>query len=147
MQLCLWGSSSWVRFLPMCLFFIPTIEVVIFRLRGWCMLGVFLLPAFTRLGHECQDLLSPCHGMHVCTDYRPRFILSSERVFLGGNGVRTHVNSKGKISSTGKKFPRGGSNPRRCITQDSEPNTLPTSYSGAVLSNEIYSSRSEDLEV
>ena len=29
------------------------------------MLGVVLLPAFTRLGHECQDLLSLCHGMHV----------------------------------------------------------------------------------
>ena len=32
---------------------------------------------------------------------RPRFILSSERVFLG-NGVWTHVNSKGKIPSMGK---------------------------------------------
>ena len=32
------------------------------------MLGVSLLPAFTRLGHECQDLLSPCDGKHVCTD-------------------------------------------------------------------------------
>ena len=39
-------------------FFNPTIRVVTFRLRGWCMLGVLLLPAFTRLGHECQDLLS-----------------------------------------------------------------------------------------
>ena len=29
------------------------------------MLGVFMLSAFTRLGHECQDLLSPCDGMHV----------------------------------------------------------------------------------
>ena len=37
-------------------------------IRGWCMLGVFLLPAFTRLGHECQDLLSPYNGMHACTD-------------------------------------------------------------------------------
>ena len=27
------------------------------------MLGVFLLPAFTRLGHESQDLLSPCDEM------------------------------------------------------------------------------------
>ena len=36
-------------------------------LHGWCMLGV-LLPAFSRLGHACQDLLSPCDGMHVCTD-------------------------------------------------------------------------------
>ena len=49
-------------------FFNPTIKVVTVRLRGWCVLGVFLLPAFTRLGHECQDLLSLCDEMHVCTD-------------------------------------------------------------------------------
>ena len=49
-------------------FFNPTIKVVTFRLRGWCVLSVFLLPAFTRLGHECQDLLSPCDEMHACTD-------------------------------------------------------------------------------
>ena len=49
-------------------FFNPTIKVVTFRLRGWCVLGVFLLPAFTRLGHERQDLLSPYDEMHVCTD-------------------------------------------------------------------------------
>ena len=48
--------------------FDPTIEVVTFRLREWCMLGVFLLPAFTCLGHECQDLWSSCDGMHVYTD-------------------------------------------------------------------------------
>ena len=46
----------------------PTIEAVTFRVRGWCMLGVFLLPAFTRLGHGCRDLWSPCDGMHVCAD-------------------------------------------------------------------------------
>ena len=51
-------------FLRMCPFANPTIEVVTFRLRGWCMLGVFLLPAFTRLGHERQDLMSTCDGMH-----------------------------------------------------------------------------------
>ena len=48
--------------------FNPTIELVTFRLRGWCMLGVFLLPAFIRLGHECLHLFSPCDGMHVCAD-------------------------------------------------------------------------------
>ena len=58
----------WVRFLHMWPFFYPSIKVVTFRLRGWCVLGVFLLPAFTRLGHEHQDLLSPCNEMHVCTD-------------------------------------------------------------------------------
>ena len=46
----------------------PTTEVVILHLCGWRMLGVFLLPVLTCLGHECQDLLSLCDGMHVCTD-------------------------------------------------------------------------------
>ena len=32
------------------------------------MLGVFLLPALTCLGHECQDLWSLSNGMYVCTD-------------------------------------------------------------------------------
>ena len=58
----------WVRFLRMWPFFNPTIKVVTFRHRGWCVLGVFLLPAFTRLGHERQDLLSPCDEIYVCTD-------------------------------------------------------------------------------
>ena len=35
----------------------------------------------------------------MCAQTRLRFILSSEIVL--GNGVRTHVNSKGRISSTG----------------------------------------------
>ena len=43
--------------------------VVIFHLCGWCILGVFLLPVFTCLGHECQDLLGLCDRMHVCSDY------------------------------------------------------------------------------
>ena len=49
-------------------FFNPTSDMVTFHLHGWCMLGVFLLLAFTCLGHERQDLLSLCHGMHVCID-------------------------------------------------------------------------------
>ena len=39
----------------------------------------------------------------MCEQTGPQFILSSERVW--GNGVRTHVNSKGKIPFTGKKSP------------------------------------------
>ena len=49
------------------------------------MLGVFLLPTFTRLGHECLGLRAmKC----MCAQTRPRFILSSEEVFffLGGGG-------------------------------------------------------------
>ena len=60
-------------------FFNPTIMVVTFRLRGWCMLGVFLSQAFTRLRYDCQDLLSPRDGMHIiCAQTRPGFILSPE---------------------------------------------------------------------
>ena len=68
-QLDLWGSPFGVRFLSMLPFFSPTMEVVAFHLCRWCMLGVSLLLPFTRLGHECQDLLSPCEGMHMCTDW------------------------------------------------------------------------------
>ena len=56
-------------------------------------------------------------------------LYSHPKEFLG-NGVRTHVKSMGKIPSTGKLLPREGSNPQRCIKQDSKPNTLPMSYSG-----------------
>ena len=41
-------------------FFISPIQAVTFRLCGECVLGVFLLPA--RLGHKCQNLLSPSDG-------------------------------------------------------------------------------------
>ena len=37
----LWGSPFLVRFLHTWSFFIPAIEVVIFRLGGWCMLSCF----------------------------------------------------------------------------------------------------------
>ena len=57
------------------------------------------------------------------------------------NRVRTHVDSKGKILSTRKILLIEGSNPGWCITQDSEPNTLPTSYSGPQLYNNSYSPR------
>ena len=138
-QLCLWGSPGffWVVFFCCCFFFNPTIEVVTFRLRGWCMLGMFLLPAFTRLGHECQDLwVRAMECMSAQT--RTRLILSSERVLgrrrgggggggKGGGGVRTNVDAEGKITCTG--ISEEGGKPRRCIMQDSEPNTL-LSYSG-----------------
>ena len=95
-QLYLWGLPVSARFLHMWPFSDPTIEVVTFCLRGWCMLGVLLLPTVTHLGHNCQDLSSPCMEC-ICAQTRPWFVLSSERV-LNGMGVRTHVNSKGKKS-------------------------------------------------
>ena len=44
---------------------------------------MFLMPAFTLLRHECQDLLGPVRWKCMCTQPRPRFILSTERVFCG----------------------------------------------------------------
>ena len=67
-QLYLWGSPLLGEIFAYVTVFNPTIKVVTFRLRGWCVLGVFLLPAFTHLGHERPDLLSLCDEMHVCTD-------------------------------------------------------------------------------
>ena len=60
-----------------CDLFSPTIKVVTFRLHGWCIQGVrvFLLPAFTCLGHKWQEPLSLCDGMHVCTDWTSVYIL------------------------------------------------------------------------
>ena len=74
-RLDLWGLPFSVRFLHvtpfLCVwfFFYPAMEIATFRLCGMCMLGVLLLLAFIHLGHECQDLLSQCDGMHVCTDW------------------------------------------------------------------------------
>ena len=95
-QLDLSGSPFQVRFLHMWPFFNPTIEVVTFRLHGWCILGVFLLPVFTRLGYECQDLLSPCDGMHVCTDYTLVYTLIPKS--LGGMESETILTLRKKKS-------------------------------------------------
>ena len=105
--------------------FIPVIEVVTLRLRGWCMLGVFLLPAFTRLGHERQDLLSPCGGMNVRTDQTSVYTLI--RKSFGGMESGPMLSPGEKSPLPGKNLSRGGWNPRRCMKQDSE---LPPSYCG-----------------
>ena len=85
--------------------FNPSIEAVTSRLREWCMPGVFMLPAFTRPGQERQDLSSLCDGMLDCVHKLDLGSYSHQKEF-GGNGVRTHVNFKGKILSTGKKSPQ-----------------------------------------
>ena len=45
-----------------------------------------------------------------------------------GNGVRTHVNSKGRIPSTSKILLTGGSNQRRCVSRT----VSPTHYQRAI---------------
>ena len=111
-------------YVTVCFFFKiknPNIEAVTSCLRAWCILGVFLLSAIYSLGHECQDLVSPCDGMHMCTDYTSVYTLIGK--------------SFGEWSQKPCKLPwtnplyrrvRGGWSPRCCTTQDSEPSTLTT---------------------
>ena len=69
------------------------------------MLGVFLLPAFTRLGHECQDLLSPCvYRLDFCLHSHPKgFFVCLLFFFLGGGGVESEhmLTPKEKKNSPG----------------------------------------------
>ena len=53
------------------------------------MLGVFLLPAFICLGHELQDLLSPCDGVHACTNQTSVYALIRKSLKGGGGGVES----------------------------------------------------------
>ena len=149
------GSPVWVRFSCIWPLFNPTIEVVTFHLRGWCMLGVLLLPAFTYVGQEIRIF-----WVHACV-HRLDISLYSHLKEIFWNGVRTNVNSKGKIPSTGDweedrtcdAAPHRTASPTHywlscsvmlhytgqpaqhttdwavpscCITQDSQPNTLLT---------------------
>ena len=61
---------------------------------------------------------------NVCV-HRLDLSLCSHPKEFWGNKVRTLVNSKGKIPFAWRILLRGGSNPRCCIKQDSEPSTLP----------------------
>ena len=86
------------------------------------------------------------HAMKcMCAQTRPRFILLSERVFLG-NGVWTHVNSKGKIPST-RKFPQRRIEPAMLWTANPNPtNELfrpPNSHSDSAIQHTCKSSLPE----
>ena len=99
-----WDDFFFFFFFCVCDRFYPNVEVVAFCLRGLCMLGVCF--GCWHSSVYFQDLLSPCDGKRARTT--PRFIFSSERLIP--SGVRTYVDSKGTISSTGRL--RGGSSPR-----------------------------------
>ena len=102
----------------MCPFFNPTIEVVTFRLRGWCMLVCFaadIHPSRTRMSGSFKSV-----RWNKCVHRLDLGLYSNPKEFWG-NGARNHVSSKGKIPSTG-----GSEEVRTRDTQDSESNTLPT---------------------
>ena len=117
------GLTILVRFLRMSPFLNPTIEVVTFHLRGSCMLGVFLSPTFTRLGHESQDLLSPCDGIHVC---RLDLGLYSYLNKFGG------MESEPMLSSREKSPPPEGRTSNAASRRTESPTRWRRSYSGPV---------------
>ena len=98
-KLYVWGSPFWVSLCVSDLFFQKSNHRGSHILSLWMVhvRCVFLLPAFTCLGHECQYLWVRVREC-MCAQRRPWFTLSSKRVF--GNEVRTHINSKGKIPCT-----------------------------------------------
>ena len=57
-------------------------------------------------------------------------LYSHPKEFLGEVESKPMLTPREKSHQPENILPRGGSNPRRCIKQDSEPNTLPTSYYG-----------------
>ena len=96
----------------------PIIEVVTIRLHGWYVIVVFC----------CRR--SPVQNMNVRIFWvRAMEWMRAQTVYsLIRKSFRewshSHVNSKGKKPLHHRL--RGRRNPPRCITQDSEPNTLPT---------------------
>ena len=75
LQLYLWGSPFLGEIFAYMTVFKPTTEVVTFRLHGWYPLGVFSLPAFTTLGHVCQDN----NNNRIQRRYSRFFTISSQR--------------------------------------------------------------------
>ena len=107
--------------------------VTIFYTYHW---GSHLSPWMVHAGCVFAAGIHPSRTRLSGTFESERWNACIHRLYLGlyshpkefwGNGVRTHVNSKGKkIPFTGKILLRGGWNPRYCIKQDSEPKTQPT---------------------
>ena len=122
-QLYLWGSLFLGEIFAYAFFFNPTIKVVTFCLRGWCVLGVFLLPAFTRVEHEHQSM-----QWNACAHRLDLSLYSHLKEFFGGMEFEPMLTPREK-SPLPENFPRGGSNPRCC---GQRAQTLPTSYSGPV---------------
>ena len=108
-------------------FFNPTIKVVTFRLRGWCVLGVFLLPAWTSGSLECVRWNACVHRLDLG-------LYSHPKEFLGGVEFEPMLTPREK-SPLPENFPRGGLNPRHC---GQPAQTLPTSYSGPIQSFHQY---------
>ena len=99
-----WDFCVCAFFVYVYAFFNPTIEVVTFCLCGWYTLGVFFIAGI----HSSRTWMSgsfEAMQWNACV-HRLSLGLHSHQKEFGGNGVRTHVNSKGNIPTTRKKPPQ-----------------------------------------
>ena len=104
-------------------FFNPTIKVVTFRLRGWCVLGVFVAgihPSRTWTSGSFESV-----WRNACVHRLDLGLYSHPKEFLGGMEFEPMLTPR-EQSPLPETFPRGGSNPQRC---GQRAKTLPTSYS------------------
>ena len=105
-------------------FFNPTMKVVTFRLRGWCVLGVFFVagihPSRTWTSGSFESV-----RWNACVHRLDLGLYSHPKDFLGGIEFGLMLTPREK-SPVPENFPRGGSNPRRC---GQWAQTLPTTYS------------------
>ena len=94
--------------------------------------GCIFVASFTRLGHECQDLLSPCDRMHVCTDYTSIYALIQKS--FGGMESEPMLTPMEK-SPPPEKFSSQEDRTHNAASSRTASPTLPMSYSGPLTSD------------
>ena len=121
----------------------PTIELVTFCFRGWCMLGVFLVAGILPSGSLESIRCKVCvHRLDLGVYSHPKEgfccflggVLFCFVCFWGGfwgeGGVRTYVNSKGKISCTETFSPEEDRTHDPASKRTASPTHYQLSYSG-----------------
>ena len=97
-----------------------------------CVFVAGIHPSRTRMSGSFESVLCS-----ACEHRLDLGLYSHPKEFEGGGGGGGGGMESEPMLTPREKFPlpeknliRGGSNPGRCIKQDSEPDTPPTSYSG-----------------
>ena len=103
---------------------------------GW-LLGVVFVAAFIHLGHEQQDLWSPCGG-NACVHRLDLSLYSHQKAW----GIESEPMLIPRENPLYQRL-RRESNLWRFITLDSKPNTIPTELSGPEF---LYTNNSESMK-
>ena len=96
---------------------------------------MFLLPAFTRLGHGHQDVLSPYDEMHVCTEYAS--VCTLIRKNFRGMGSEATLTPREKSPLPEKKKKKISPEEDRTHDTASGRTASPTHYQRAIPAPEV----------